>query len=67
MINYDRDYTATFIGKREYCGVKKKKQYTISVKEHKPYGVLLSVSNETISTNIPYCNINSIERSWLVV
>ena len=65
MINYDEFYQAKFIGKREYCGLKKNKLYSIKVNENQPYGISVDVLDE--DDNKLYCtyaNINSIDREW---
>lgn len=67
MITYDEIYTATFINYKQYCGFQTNQQYTIKITDNKPYGVMLNVlGDDDFETHCHYCNLASIERSWLI-
>ena len=66
MIECNTFYNATFISDKEYCGFKRNKNYTISIKENL-YGITLTSIDEEDETKMcPYCNIKSMERAWRI-
>lgn len=67
MINYDEYFEATFINYKPYCGFQNNQPYTIKISDNKPYGVMLDVLGEDdFETHCAYCNLESVERSWLI-